>query len=52
MAEKIYDIKLKFLYNKDKENLICNIKNKIKDMFEVFCKIKYIKLESVFSIWR
>ena len=48
MAEE--EITLNFSYNQEKESIHCHIKDKIKNMFEVFCKIKQIDLNSVYFL--
>ena len=49
MAEE--EITLNFLYNQEKETIHCHIKEKIENMFEVFCKIKQIDLNSVYFLY-
>ena len=48
MAEE--EITLNFSYNQEKESIHCHIKDKIENMFEVFCKIKQIDLNSVYFL--
>ena len=48
MAEE--EITLNFSYNQEKESIHCHKKDKIKNMFEVFCKIKQIDLNSVYFL--
>ena len=50
MTEIKEEITLNFNYNQEEERFICHKKEKMKNMFYVFCRIKQIKLESVYFL--
>ena len=50
MTEIKEEITLEFNYNQEKEKFNCHKKEKIKNMFELFCRIKQIELKSVYFL--